>query len=212
MNQPLGQRPIHEQLQAFTDTVAANPFVTAVLDRGAALNLPGWYLVSGCLFQTVWNIQHGFDPTRGIRDYDLFYFDASDTSWEAEDRVVRECAGVFKDLPIKVEVRNQARVHLWYAEKFGAPCDVFRSSEDGIDAFLATTCCVGMRGVSAGPVVYAPHGFADVFNMVVRPNAARALNSDALREVHEAKARRWQQVWPRLTLLPWPGPQAQRQS
>lgn len=38
---------------------------------------------------------------------------------------------------------NQARVHLWYAEKFGVPATPFRRATDGIDAFVATTCQVG---------------------------------------------------------------------
>jgi Nucleotidyltransferase len=27
-----------------------------VLSGAAAMNLPGWYLVAGCIYQTVWNV------------------------------------------------------------------------------------------------------------------------------------------------------------
>jgi len=47
--------------------------------------------------------------------------------------------------------------------------------------------------------VYAPHGLADVFNLVVRPNPVLAP-----RHVYQAKTARWQQQWPSLTVLPWP--------
>ena len=30
----------------------------------------------------------GLDPTAGIGDYDLFHFDATDLSWDAEDAVI----------------------------------------------------------------------------------------------------------------------------
>jgi hypothetical protein len=156
------------------------------------------------LFQTVWNVQHGFEPTHGIRDYDLFYFDDRDTSWEAEDVCVRQCAGLFADLRVHVEVRNQARVHRWYPAKFGASCKEFRSTEEGIDSFLATSCCVGMRKTHGALTVYAPHGLADLFDLIVRPNAARVDDGGELHEVYATKAHRWSQTWPRLEVLPWP--------
>lgn len=101
---------------AFLAAVRHNPVVVDVLTRAEALALPGWYLTAGCLFQTVWNVLDGHDPGRGIRDYDLLYFDGGDLSWAAEDAVV-----------------------------------------------------------------LAP------------------------RHVYEAKAARWRALWPRLTVLPWPG-------
>lgn len=183
----------------FEGMLARNPVLAMVLDRAADVGLPGWHLTAGCLVQTVWNVLHGFPPTYGIRDYDLFYFDDRDTSWEAEDAVVQECARAFTGVPAAVEVRNQARVHLWYPAKFGLPCDPFRTCEDGIDSFPVMTCCVGTRRVGTGLSTYAPHGFEDLLNLVVRPHAARPL-----RAVYEAKTRRWSEAWPGLRVIPWP--------
>jgi uncharacterized protein len=74
------------------------------------------------------------------------------------------------------------------------------STEAAIDSFAATTCCLGIRRASTGDWrVYAPHGLADVFNLVVRPNPVLAP-----RHVYEAKTRRWKEQWPELTVLPWP--------
>jgi hypothetical protein len=61
-------------------------------------------------------------PSEGIKDYDLFYFDDSDLSWEAENEVIRAGEAAFRDLPVAVEIRNEARVHLWYEGRFGVPC------------------------------------------------------------------------------------------
>jgi hypothetical protein len=47
--------------------------------------------------------------------------------------------------------------------------------------------------------IYAPHGLADVFNLVVRPNPVLEP-----RHVYQAKTARWQRQWPSLTVLPWP--------
>lgn len=46
-------------------------------------------------------------------DYDLFYFDDSDISWAAKDLVISRGQELFADVAVDVEIRNQARVHLW---------------------------------------------------------------------------------------------------
>jgi hypothetical protein len=185
------------------DTVLMNNVVETVLTRMPTLGLPDWYLTAGGLFQTVWNVLDGHPPERGILDYDVFYFDP-DTSWEAEDAIIQRAAALFEDLPVDVEVRNEARVHLWYEAKFGRACEPFHSSAHAIDHFAATACCVGVRTRPAGGYeVHAPFGFDDLFDFVLRPNPVLAPRS-----VYEAKAHRWVGLWPRLEVLPWPEPAA----
>jgi uncharacterized protein len=183
--------------ERFLEIVLADPTVAAILDRAPVLGLADWWLTAGVLFQTVWNSLTGRPPGAGIRDADFFYFDA-DTSWEAEDAVIRTGAELFAGLPVPVEIRNEARVHLWY-DRFGTPAPPFRDCADAIDSFAAVCCCFGVTVDFAGrPRVYAPHGYDDLFAMIVRPN--RRL---APRLVYETKAARWQQQWPELTVLPW---------
>lgn len=196
----IGRLPVDEQLAALRMTLARNEVLTEVLARAAKLALPSWYLTAGCLFQTVWNVVTDRPPTQGIRDYDLFYFDDSDLGWDAENEVIQAGEEVFRDLPAVVEIRNEARVHLWYEDHFGVPCAPYISTEAAIDSFAATTCCLGVRlGGDGQWRIYAPHGLADVFNLVVRPNPVLAPRS-----VYETKAERWRAHWPELTVLPWP--------
>ncbi|RSM88457.1 hypothetical protein DMH04_07330 [Kibdelosporangium aridum] len=179
------------------DVLSHNETLVEVLGRAADLALPGWYLAAGCVCQTVWNVLTGRPPTNGIKDYDLIYFDDTDLSWEAEDAVIRAVGEVFGDVP--VEVRNEARVHLWYEEKFGVPCRPYKSTEDAIDSFPAIATCVGVRLNGGGEwQVYAPYGLADAFNLVMRPN--RVL---APRAVFDAKAARCRREWPELTVVAW---------
>ncbi|MGE5286372.1 MAG: nucleotidyltransferase family protein [Micromonosporaceae bacterium] len=197
----IGRLPIDEQLEHFQAALCQNSTLTEVLARAADLDLPGWYLVAGCLFQTVWNVVTGRPPEAGIRDYDLGYCSSTDLSWEAEDAVIQAGNRIFRDLPVPVEIRNQARVHLWYEEKFGASCDPHESTEAAIDTFEAATACLGVRLDPGGRWrVYAPYGLSDVFNLVVRPNPVLTP-----RGVYETKAARWRAQWPDLTVLPWPG-------
>ena len=184
--------------ERFLEIVLADPTVAAVLERAPTLGVGDWWLTAGVLFQTVWNSLTLRTSGTGIRDADFFYFDP-DTSWEAEDAVIRAGAELFDGLPVPVEIRNEARVHLWYADRFGTPAPPFRDCADAIDSFAAVCCCYGVTVDSAGrPRVYAPHGYDDLFAMVVRPN--RRL---APRHVYETKTQRWRETWPELTVLPW---------
>ncbi len=191
---------IDAQTGRFRAALSRNQTLTEVLGRAADLDLPGWYLAAGCLCQTVWNVVTRQPPETGILDYDLVYFDASDVSWEAEDAVIQAGAEAFGDLPAPVQIRNQARVHLWYEQKFGTPCAPHRSAEAAIDTFEATAACIGVRVEAGGRWrIYAPYGLTDVFSLVVRPNPVLAS-----RAVYAAKTARWRRQWPTLTVLPWP--------
>ncbi|MBV6762554.1 MULTISPECIES: nucleotidyltransferase family protein [Rhodococcus] len=184
----------------FLRILGTNPCIITILDRAPRLGLAEWYLTAGAVFQTVWNHIDGRDPQSGIDDYDLFYFDDTDLSYEAEDDVIRRAAALFDDLDVRVEVRNEARVHLWYEDHFGVPATPFTDCKDAIDHFASTTCCYGIRRTHTGDdEIYAPHGFTDLFDMVLRPNPVLAP-----RKVYETKAARWQKEWPHLTVLPWP--------
>ncbi|MGW0166829.1 nucleotidyltransferase family protein [Streptomyces sp. NPDC003343] len=196
----IGRLPLDEQLATLKSVLSRNEVLLEVLERSASLALPGWYVTAGCLFQTVWNVVTDRPPTSGIKDYDVFYFDGGDLSWEAEDAVITAGANAFAGLPGEVEIRNEARVHLWYRQKFGVACAPYASTEAAIDSFAATTCCLGVRLEPGGRWrVYAPHGLSDVFNLVVRPNPVLAP-----REVYESKTARWRRHWPELRVLEWP--------
>jgi hypothetical protein len=191
---------VGEGERRFLDMVLANSVNRVVLARGPELGVPDWWLTAGAVFQTVWNVLDDRDPRAGIRDYDLFYFDDTDLSWEAEDGVIRQAAALFADLDATVEVRNEARVHLWYEQHFGVPGVAFGSTRDAVDHFASTTCCYALTAAPAGRIrVYAPHGFDDLFQQRVRPNPLLAP-----RAVYETKAARWAQQWPGLTVERWP--------
>src|SRR3954452_13051237 len=100
----------------FRKLVLRNPVNDALLDELMRLELPDAWIVAGCLVQTIWNLQTGRPICYGIDDYDVFYFDA-DLSWEAEDRVIGRFSETSARLGIRIEIRNQARVHLWYGQK-----------------------------------------------------------------------------------------------
>ena len=189
-----------EQRERFIDAVLSNHVNRAILDRCSTLAVPDWWLTGGAVFQTVWNVLDGRAPTTGITDYDIFYFDPLDLSYEAEDVVVQRAKTIFGDLDSPIEIRNEARVHLWYEQHFGIPATPFTSTRDAIDHFVSTTCCYALKRDAGGGVeVYAPHGYGDLFDQHVRPNPVFSARS-----VYDAKTTRWQEEWPSIVVDPWP--------
>ena len=179
----------------FARQALENRFNRIVLERLPELGLPDAWLVAGCLFQTVWNLRSGFAPDAHIKDYDLFYFDPADVSEHAEHLVQQRVQALYADLPITLEAKNQARVHLWYPAWFGRPYTALASSREGIDRFLVTCTCVGLAPGAAGPELYAPHGLAELEAGVLRPNP----KCDH-RDLFAAKAASYTNRWPWLRI------------
>lgn len=143
----------------FTADALANPVNAEILDRLPRLGLDQPWLVAGCLYQAVWNRIAGRPPGENVKDYDVFYWD-EDTSWEAEDAVIRRGTALLCDLGVEVEFKNQKRVPLWYPQRFGAEYPpVFRTS-DGIDRFQVMCTCVGLTPTRD---LYAPYGLEDLY-------------------------------------------------
>ncbi len=159
--------PEAELRATFLDIVNNTAFLRHALTRAQALDLPNWRIVSGALYNTVWNHLTGRPKTYGVKDIDLFYFDP-DTSWEGENSVIKSATGFATTPPI--EIRNQARVHLWYQQHFGREITAFQNVEAAIDAFACKTHCVGLRQSDQGFDLYAPFGLRDIFTLTLRPN------------------------------------------
>lgn len=177
----------------------ADPVVWPALERARDFGLPDWLIVSGAIYNTIWNALTGQAPGYGIKDIDLFYFDGGDLSWEAEDAVIRSGEKHFAGLPLPVEIRNQARVHLWYEKRFGRQCPAYRNSVHALSFFASRTHAVGVRlNTDDTLTVHAPFGLTDIFAMRIVPN--RALDN---RETHTAKGVRARDMWPGITVEDW---------
>ena len=78
------------------------------------------------------------------------------------------------------------------------PYPPLHSSTQGIDRFLTRNTQVGIRRTRNGHEVYAPHGYHDIANMIVRPNPGANFSAAN----YERKAARWKSLWPEITVLP----------
>lgn len=188
------------QERVLVEILRGQPHLMAILEGMQALDLPDPLLGSGAIYNTVWNVLTGRPVLTGINDADVVYFDDSDLSYEAEDRVIRRVEHHFRDLPIPVQVRNQARVHLWFPERFGMAYPQLHSSAEMMLYFATRTHAVAARLEPDETIsIHAPFGLDDMFSFRVTPNPALPN-----RETHEHKAARAKAIWPELTIVPWP--------
>lgn len=177
----------------------ADTAVWPALELARDLALPDWLMVSGAVYNTVWNHLTRKPAGHGIRDVDLFYHDASDLSWDAEDRVIRQGASHFARLSLPVEIRNQARVHLWYTQRFQGKVPAFVSSTHALDYFAAETHAVGVRLERDDRLtIVAPFGLDHIFSFRMVPN--RATDN---RRTHIEKSARAKALWPELAVEDW---------
>jgi len=171
------------------------PQLMRVLTTARALQLPDWLVFSGAVYQPVLNHLTGRPTDYGLKDYDLAYHDARDLSYEAEDVVIRRAAAAFDpDLAPLVEVRNQARVHLWFQQKFAEPdYGPLSSSAEALTRFTSATFAVGVRlEADDSLTVLAPFGLDDLFALRLRPNPLRP--TQGFQRTAEAVRARWPEV------------------
>jgi hypothetical protein len=189
----VGAPPITEALH---EILRRNRPIYALLEKARALAPLRYYLGAGCVAQTVWNDRFANDPMYGIEDVDFVYYDASDLSRRAEDDRIREITRAL-DTSLTLDIKNQARVHLWYAEHFGYEIAPYASLERAIDTWPTMATAVGVR-LAERFETYAPFGLEDLFGGTVRANKAQIT-----REIYGAKTEKWKRKWPGLTIIPW---------
>lgn len=178
------------------EIVRADTGLMHVLTTARGLGLPDWRVFSGAVYQSVWNAVTGRPVGYGRKDFDLGYFDP-DTSWDAEDVVIKRVAAAFEE-PFRsdVEVRNQARVHLWFMDRFGEDYERLPDTDAALARFVAPAFAVGVRLEDDDTIsVAAPFGLQDVFDMVIRPNPDRPLAKGWDKVVASARDR-----WPELKI------------
>ena len=197
--------PYEKQAATLKDIITSNSEMMDLLYRLRQMELPDDWIVSGAIYNNLWNYLTGRPWMHGVKDVDVFYFDQTDLSYEAEDKKIKQSQKVFAQCPVPVELRNQARVHLWYKDHFGHAYPALSSYCEAIDRFASITHSVGVRLNAKDQLeLYAPYGLNEVFSFRIAPNYL--LNNAA---THAQKALRAKKHWPELTIIPWePDPAA----
>ena len=188
---------LNEQLKDLEEILFKNETLKEVLRRLEKSNLKNYYVGAGCINQTVFNYLHGFKIDDNINDYDIVYYD-EDTSYEKEDIVIKYVEALLSDLNIKLDIKNEARVHLWYNKNYNENRKPYVSLEEAIARWGTTITCIGVRLEEGNIIVDAPYGLNDLFNMIIRPVKIDFTEADYIKKVNK-----WKKNWPKLTIMPW---------
>ncbi|MDR0137882.1 nucleotidyltransferase family protein [Metabacillus idriensis] len=182
------------------ETITKSELINRILHTLKDLNLPfEYYVGAGCITNTVWNDISDYPLEYGISDVDIVYYDPLNITPEGEKKFRDAVLNLLGDFEFKVDIKNQARVHLWYEDKFGFSIKPYHSLESSIDSWPTTATALGLRLEPDGSYkIYAPYGLDDLFSIVVRPNKLMIT-----REIFENKANKWRKKWPKLLVVSW---------
>lgn len=188
-----------EYQEKLIKTINKSDMLMQVFNKVQKMKFDSYYIGAGCITQTVWNDLTNRPLNYGITDIDIIYFDNQDLSFEAEDRIIKFGNELFSEIPIKIDLKNQARVHLWYKDKFGIELQPFERIEQAIDTWPTTATAFGVSVDEKNNwKVYAPYGLCDLFSLIIKANK-KLINE----EIYMNKATKWKSKWPELKVLNW---------
>lgn len=156
-----------------------------------------YYVGAGAVNQTLFNYFHKFPIDNNISDFDIVYYD-KDTSYEAEDKIIKKLDIRLKELNVKADIKNECRVPIWRKEKYNQEIKPYQSVEDAISRWTTTITCIGVRMEENKLKIYAPYGLEDLFSLIIRP-----VKKDVTKKDYLEKTKKWKQKWPKLTIIPW---------
>lgn len=179
--------------------VELNEVLMQVFDALDQIGLKNYYIGAGAVVQSVWNVLAGFPIDYGISDIDVVYFDDQHLEDGHEQELKRKLEKFLPEFPLWLDLKNQARVHLWYKEKFGYEIHPYASLEDAIDTWPTTATSLGLRRENEHQwILYAPFGIEDIFCMRIQANPRQITEA-----IYMKKVNKWSEKWPRLICEPW---------
>lgn len=189
-----------ERLDRLREAVFSSEVILTVLELLSGQTDHEFWVGAGAVAQTVWNFQTERPCEYGLHDIDLAYYNADDQSEESEQRVERELSETLNEVGIPLDVKNQARVHTWYARTFGDDISPYGSLREAIETWPTTATAVAIRlnGETGKLEVIAPFGLDDLLSLTVRPN-----RKQITQEIYAKYRRRWQSQWPELKIEEW---------
>lgn len=178
-----------DQLKKYLNKNAA---VQYILEN---LNFPDnleWLLVGGCIYQPIWNELTGRNVDYGIKDFDISYWD-DDLSSEKEEKIANDVENRLFKLHGKLDVVNQARVHLWFKKHFGVEGRPFINLQQAMTTHPFRLMSVGINQKE----ICAPYGTKDIFEMKLIFNSITHIP----REHVFKKMNKWLLKWPELKVV-----------
>ena len=187
------------QSKILENIIMSSKTINIAIERAKLLDIENYYIGAGCIAQTVWNYLFNNPLEYGIKDIDFVYFDDKNLDPESENSVILKVKDLYSDLKIQVDVKNEARVHLWYKHHFGYAIEPYSSLESALNTWPTTATSIGVRKDKNNELkVYAPFGLNDLFGKIVRAN-----KTQITKQIYENKVSGWLKKWPDLKVIQW---------
>lgn len=188
-----------EDRAEFRTLLTSSKFLNEVLNTIKECKDEKYYIGAGAVAQTIWNAKFGYADGYGIDDVDIVYFNDIDISKEDEDMKLNAIREALKAISQKIDLKNQARVHLWYKEKFGSDINSISSIENAISRWPTTSTSIAVRvdGNSMLETI-APFGISDLIGCKIKPN-----KTQITKDIYEMKIAKWIKKWPKLEIENW---------
>lgn len=159
------------------------------------------YIGAGAIVQSVWNELGGRDINYGIGDIDIVFYNDKNIDEDYENIIRKKLENELGDFPIVLDIKNQARVHLWYQKKFGYEVEAYESVEDAVNSWPTTATSIALKRYKRNKwMIYAPFGIDDVFDMLIKANSRQVT-----KEIYMKKAEKWKNKWNELKIIDWDG-------
>lgn len=184
--------------QMLIDIIESNNDLMRIFNTIDEIGIENYYVGAGAIVQTVWNHLLNKPLFHGISDVDIVYFKETDLTELDENLITKELNELLENFPVKLDVKNEARVHLWYEAKFGYKIDAYNSLEDAIDTWPTTATAIGVRRHNNAWEIYAPFGLKDLFELKVVANKKQVTE-----EIYNKKSDKWLKNWSELIVVLW---------
>lgn len=153
------------------------------------------YLAGGLARNLTWDYLHGYESPTPIEDVDVVYFDRLSATKDHDLALEQMLKGHAWN--VRWSVKNQARMHVSNQD------EAYADLGDAIRKWPETCTAFALRLNETGQIEWvAPHGFGDLFKLLVRPTPHFATKVEKLARYRErVNGKKWAEIWPRLQIL-----------
>ena len=178
---------------ALGELLDRDPVRSRALAIVRSMGLPDWWIGAGFLRNAVWDHQHGRAASAPMGDVDVIWFGPSHAD-AATDAALERRLGAL-DSSLDWSVKNQGRMHIRNGDR------AYTSCSDAVWHWPETATAVAVRhSDTLGCEFAAPHGFDDLFGLIIRPTPRfHGEKRSIIRNRIAAKG--WLHTWPMLRVV-----------
>jgi len=157
------------------------------------LDLPDCWIGAGFVRNAVWDALHDRVPDCDLLDdVDVVFCDRATADSASDVAIEARLRAMYPNVPWSV--KNQARMH---ARNGDAP---YPNTESAIARWPETATAVAARLRDHQVELLAPHGVADLLELIVRPTPAFVPRRQEY--ACRIRSKNWKARWPRLNVFP----------